>query len=113
MRWILATLGTISLPVAGLAQNEETVEGIARRALAFFHTAAEWIGEGLVRLVDLLIPGAPPADIASPLGYLGLLTLILFLFGIVAAARKVIWVLVAAGWVLMVVRIVLHAVGTI
>jgi len=113
MRWMLAALGAISVRVAALAQNEEQVEGMIQRALAFFHTAAEWIGEGLTRLVDLLIPGAPPPGIASPLGYLGLLTLILFLFGIVAAARKVIWILVGAGWVLMVVRIILHAIGTI
>ncbi|MFO8033754.1 MAG: hypothetical protein R6U88_01160 [Candidatus Bipolaricaulota bacterium] len=113
MRWILAALGTVLLQAPGLAQNENDVEGMARRALAFFHTAAEWIGEGLVRLVDVILPGTPPPDIASPMGYLGLLTLILFLFGIVAAARKVIWILVAAGWVLMVLRIILHAVGTI
>ncbi len=113
MRWRLATFAALLLAVPALAQNENSTERMADRALAFFHTTAQWIGEGLVRLVDLVLPGAPPPGIAAPLGYLGLLTLVLLVFGIVAAARKVIWILVGAGWILMVVRIILHAVDAI
>ncbi len=112
MRWKLATLATMLLSAPVLAQNENANEELTSRALTFFQTAAEWIGRGLVRLVDVLLPGSPPPDIQEPLGYLGLLTVILLVFGIVAAARKIIWILVAAGWVLMVVRIILHIVGT-
>ncbi len=113
MQWKLAALTTLLFSAPGLAQNADETAKIADRALAFFHTAAGWIGEGLVRLVDLVLPGAPPPGIGAPLGYLGLLTLILLVFGIIAAARKVIWILVGAGWILMVVRIILHAVDAI
>ncbi len=110
MHWMLATVAAVFFSAPGLAQTADETQKIADRALTFFHTAAGWVGEGLVRLVDLILPGTPPPGIEAPLGYLGLLTLILFVFGIVAAARKVIWILVAAGWILMVVRIILHAV---
>jgi len=111
MRWRLATAVVLLLQVPVLADNENATKEVTNRALAFFYTAAEWIGEGLVRLVDLVLPAPPPPGIAGPLGYLGLLTLILLVFGLIDAARKVIGFLVGIGWILMVVRIFLHTVG--
>ncbi len=111
MRWWFAMCLILLLAVPGMSQNAETADDLASRALSFFHTAAEYIGSGLMYLLNLVLPGEAPADFEAPLGYLGLLTLILFVFGIVSAARKVIWLLVGIGWILMVVRIILHAVG--
>lgn len=112
MRWWFALCVILLLAVPGVSQNAATADDLATRALSFFHTAAEYIGKGLMYLLDLVLPGEPPPDFAAPLGYLGLMTLILFIFGIVSAARKIIWILVGIGWILMVVRIILHAIGT-
>jgi len=81
------------------------------RILAFLQSAAELLGEGLVRLINLVLPQGHEVgnDLVVPLGYLALLTLLLLLFGILEAARKVIWLLVGLGWVLIVVRIVIDA----
>jgi len=79
--------------------------------LSFIQTAAELLGRALVWLINLLLPASHEvsSDLVVPLGYLGLLTVVLFLFGMLQAACKVIWFLVGLGWVLMVVRIVLEA----
>ncbi len=79
----------------------------------FIQSTAVLLGQGLVRLINLILPQsrALGEELVVPLGYLGLLTLVLFLFNLIAAARKVIWVLVGIGWVLMVARIVLLALG--
>jgi uncharacterized membrane protein YjdF len=47
----------------------------------------------------------------APLGYLGLLTLVLLIFNLIAAARKVIWLMVSIGWILVILRIVLLSLG--
>ena len=98
----------------GQAQGTTPVEDLGDQILSFIQSAADLLGQGLVRLVNLILPaGHEVSDsLATPLGYLGLLTLILFLFGVLEAARKVIWIVVGVGWVLMLVRIVLEALGS-
>ncbi|MCR4392308.1 MAG: hypothetical protein NUV94_05970 [Candidatus Acetothermia bacterium] len=108
-RWLV--LGMVAVwGWAALAQPT-TAENVGDKLLSFIQSAAELLGGALVRLVNLILPAGREvgADLGVPLGYLGLLTGILLLFGIVEAARKVIWILVGVGWVLMVVRIVLDA----
>lgn len=79
----------------------------------FLESAAVLLGQGLVRLINLILPAnrAIGEDLAVPLGYLALLTIVLLIFNLIAAARKVIWVFVGIGWILMVVRIVLEVLG--
>jgi hypothetical protein len=81
--------------------------------LSFLQSAAILLGQGLVRLVNYFLPAnrALGEDFVGPLGYLGLLTLVLVIFNLIAAARKVIWLVVVIGWALMVLRIVLFALG--
>ncbi|MCS7240386.1 MAG: hypothetical protein NZ651_03980 [Candidatus Bipolaricaulota bacterium] len=76
----------------------------------FIQSAAVLLGQGLVRLINLILPAsrAIGEDLAVPLGYLALLTIILLIFNLIAAARKVIWIFVGIGWILMIVRIVLE-----
>ncbi|MBC7170358.1 hypothetical protein H5T54_05470 [Candidatus Bipolaricaulota bacterium] len=99
----------VALTVGAGAWAQEAQPDVADRLLSFIQSAAELIGEGLVRLVNLILPEGRgiSSDLAQPLGYLGLITLILLLFGLISAARKVIWIVVVVGWVLLVVRIVL------
>ncbi len=81
------------------------------KLLTFLQELAWVFGRGLARLLDLILPagrGVSP-DLVLPLGYLSLLTLLLVIFNLIAAARKVIWFVVGIGWVLILVRILLDA----
>ncbi len=81
------------------------------QVLTFLQELAEILGRGLVRLLDLVLPagrGVSP-ELVLPLGYLALLTLLLLLFNLIAAARKVIWFVVGIGWLLLLVRILVDA----
>jgi len=108
-RWLAIGL-VLALGVGALGQ-ETTAKEVGDQLLSFVQSTAELIGEGLVRLVNLVLPEHREigSDLVQPLGYLGLITVLLLLFGILEAARKVIWIVVAVGWVLLVVRIVLDA----
>lgn len=79
--------------------------------LTFLQELAQFLGRGLVRLIDWVLPAGRSLspDLVLPLGYLGLLTLVLLVFQLIAAARKVIWFVVGIGWILVIVRIVLEA----
>lgn len=81
--------------------------------LTFIESAARLFGQALVRLVNLLLPGSVQLgeEMIGPLGYLALLTLVLVIFDLVASARRVIWILVGVGWILLILRIVLLALG--
>lgn len=109
-RWIVLGL-LLTVGVAGLAQDQEAAKTVGDQLLTFIQSAADLLGKGLVELVNLVLPEGREvsSDLAQPLGYLGLITVILLLFGIIEAARKVIWIVVIVGWVLLVVRIILDA----
>ncbi len=97
-----------------LARVSSGESGSAWQALlTFIQSAATLLGQGLVRLLNLILPPSRPLgeEMVVPLGYLGLLTLLLLVFNLIAAARKVIWLIVGIGWLLMILRIVLNALG--
>lgn len=85
-------------------------DGVLDRILTFVHTAAGVIGKGLVSLVNLTA-GVDVSDLEEPLGYLGILTASLILFGAIKAAQKVIWFVISLGWGLIIIRIVLEILG--
>jgi len=117
MRWAMVLLLICLAGGTTLAQTVppegENLENLGDKILSFIQSAADLMGQGLVSLINLILPTGHEVsqNLAIPLGYLGLLTLVLFLFGVLEAARKVIWLVVGVGWVLMVVRIVLDALG--
>lgn len=86
-------------------------EGLGSQLLSFIDSAAYLIGSALAWLIGLVLPGSVDPSLVRPLGYLGLITLLLFLFNLLEAARKLIWLLVVVGWVLMIARILLQAFG--
>jgi len=110
MRYVWAVGLIVILGVAALAQDTAG-KSVGDQLLTFVQSAAELIGRGLVRILNLVLPEDREvgSDLVQPLGYLGLITAVLLLFGILEAARKVIWIVVIVGWVLLVVRIVLDA----
>lgn len=98
-----------TLAQAGSGEPSSFWQGL----LTFIQSAASLIGQGLVRLCNLILPAGRPLgeEMVLPLGYLGLLTLVLLLFDLIAASRRVIWIIVGIGWLLLILRIVLWALG--
>lgn len=78
---------------------------ILAQLLTFASSAAHYIGAMLGWLLEKLLPGITiPADLIDPLGYLAVLTIFLVL---VQVARKLASVIIAVGWILMAVRILM------
>lgn len=77
--------------------------------LQFIYTLAHAAGNGIVNLVQRIVPQAAiPVDLVDPIGFLAVLTLFVLLTGL---ARKIAWIIVIAGWVLIGVRVVLAILG--
>ncbi len=77
--------------------------------LQFIYTLAHAAGNGIVNLVQRIVPQAKiPVDLVDPIGFLAVLTVFVLLTGL---ARKIAWIIVIAGWVLIGVRVVLAILG--
>lgn len=77
--------------------------------LTFLYSIAHYVGTFIVYLLGRVLPAAKvPTDLVDPLGYLALLTAFLIL---VQVAKKVAWIIVLVGWVLILARIVLGLFG--
>ncbi len=100
------------LAPGGLAAPEgvqgEVADSLLDKLLTFIHSAANMIGKGLVQLVEM-IADVDVSELQEALGYLGILTASLVIFGALKAAQKIIWFIVLLGWGLIAVRIVLEA----
>ena len=80
-----------------------------RDTLQFIYTLAHAAGNGIVNLVQRIVPQAEiPVDLVDPIGFLAVLTVFVLLTGL---ARKIAWIIVIAGWVLIGVRVVLAILG--
>ncbi|MFP4136265.1 MAG: hypothetical protein ACLFTO_04470 [Candidatus Acetothermia bacterium] len=108
---VLVGLFVLVLPLSafpnGAGVEGAVSDGVVDKILTFLHTAAEAIGRGLVRLIDL-IAGVDVSELSEPLGYLGILTVSLIVFGALKAAQKVVWFVVSLGWGLIIIRIILE-----
>lgn len=106
---VLVLFGVVS-PVIGQSNDVkgEVADSVLDKLLTFIDSAAEIIGKGLVRLVDM-VAGVNVSELEKPLGYLGVLTASLIVFGAIKAAQKIIWLILLLGWGLIIVRIVLEA----
>jgi hypothetical protein len=77
--------------------------------LTFLYSIAHHVGMLVVFLLGQLLPAAKvPADLVDPIGYLALLTAFIIL---VQVAKKIAWIVIVIGWVLILVRIVLGLLG--
>jgi hypothetical protein len=80
---------------------------ILHSILTFIYFLAHQIGLGLVKAVQTIIPGiAFPSTIADPLGFLVILTLFMLLVS-VELGKKIAWIIIAAGWILLLIRILM------
>ena len=104
-----ATTPSPSEPISSLpAVPAEAADGFLDQLLAFTYTLAHWAGQlivaGLNALLDLQAPAALDS-LVDPIGYLALLTVFLI---VAEVAKKISWIVVVVGWVLITVRVVLE-----
>lgn len=108
------------LPLVGQAQDappivsepvREAAETAVNQALTYIDSAATYLGQGVLYLLNLITDDRVSTDLEKPIGYLAFITLILLLFGLLDFARRIIWIGIIVGWALLVVRVVLDAVG--
>ncbi len=81
-------------------------DGFLDQLLAFIYTLAHWAGQVIVKVLDNLLPLQTPSELVDPIGFLTLLTAFLI---VAEVAKKITWLVVVVGWVLIVVRIILEA----
>ncbi len=78
---------------------------ILDKILTFIYFLAHQIGLGIVKVLQPLFPHTTlPASIIDPLGFLIVLTLFVLLVGI---AKKVAWIIIVLGWILLFIRILM------
>jgi hypothetical protein len=117
MKWVGVMLSIAivigAICVVGCSQEiptpEDAVDTAGELALTYIDSAATYLGQGIIYILNLITGDRVSTDLEKPVGYLGLITALLLVFGIVEVARKVIWIGVIVGWVLLIVRIVLDA----
>lgn len=76
--------------------------------LTFIYTIGHWIGEKIVGLIQTISGILIPQSIVDAIGMLVILTIFL---GIAEVAKKAIWIVVAIGWVLIIIRILMLMIG--
>ncbi len=83
-------------------------DDILNNMLTFIYTIGHWLGEKIVGLIQSISGVVIPATVVDAIGLLVILTIFL---AIAEVAKKAIWVIVAVGWVLIIVRIAMLMIG--
>jgi hypothetical protein len=83
-------------------------ENILENLLTFIYTLGHWLGEKIVELVQYISGIKLGQEIVDAIGMLVILTIFL---AIAEVAKKAIWVVVAIGWVLIIIRILMIMIG--
>jgi len=82
-----------------------TLSDILQAILTFIYSIAHQIGLGIVKVIQAIFTGRTfPASIIDSLGFLIILTLFIFLIGI---SKRVAWIIVGVGWILLFIRILM------
>ena len=77
--------------------------------MAFIYTIGHWMAEKVVWIIQAISGVIIPPTIVDTIGLLIVLTIFLSLAEI---AKKIVWMIIALGWVLIIIRIVLLMIGT-
>jgi hypothetical protein len=106
------------VPLVGGAQDatpivsepvQKAAESAVNQALTYIDSVATYLGQGVLYLLNLITNDRVSDDLEKPIGYLAFITLILLLFGLLDFARRIIWIGIIVGWVLLIVRVILDA----
>ncbi|OGD21232.1 MAG: hypothetical protein A2W03_10695 [Candidatus Aminicenantes bacterium RBG_16_63_16] len=82
-----------------------SLSAILHKVLTFIYFIAHQLGLWIIKLIQYLVPDAQFAEnVIDALGFLVILTLFMFLVGV---AKKIAWVIVCVGWVLLLIRILI------
>jgi hypothetical protein len=84
------------------------VENILENLLTFIYTLGHWLGEKIVELIQYISGIKLGQEIVDAIGMLVILTIFL---AIAEVAKKAIWIVVAIGWVLIIIRILMIMIG--
>ncbi len=88
---------------------QEVTSSAIDQALTFIDSASTYLGRGVLYVLNVITDNRVSPDLTKPIGYLTFITVVLLLFGLLDFARKIIWVGIIVGWVLLIVRIILDA----
>ena len=107
---LLGSVGLVAqdAPVVS-TEIQEAASSALDQALTFIDSSANYLGQGVLYILNLVTGDRVSQDLQKPIGYLALITLILILFGLLDVARRIIWIGIIVGWVLLIVRIILDA----
>lgn len=83
-------------------------EDLLTTVMAFLYTIGHWIGDKIVVVIQSSAGIIIPPAITDAIGMLVMLSIFL---AIAEVARKAIWIVVAVGWVLIVLRIAILMIG--
>lgn len=83
-------------------------ESSLENLLTFIYTLGHWLGEKIVELIQYISGIQLGQEIVDAIGMLVILTIFL---AIAEVAKKAIWIIVAIGWVLIIVRILMIMIG--
>ncbi|MDP2209585.1 MAG: hypothetical protein Q8K98_12565 [Bacteroidota bacterium] len=73
--------------------------------LEFIYTAANFIGQKIIDSILVIFPNAQSLhQLTEPIGLLAIITIILIIAQI---AKKVAWIIVGVGWILIFIRVVI------
>lgn len=73
--------------------------------LTFIYGIARLIGSGIAKLLGFIFPDIEiPPNVIDAMGFLAVLTIFLIL---IQTAKKVAWIIVIIGWILILVRIIM------
>lgn len=85
--------------------DTETARDLFSQILGFLYTIAHWLGQGIVNIVQGIIPSLQiPASVVDPIGVLAVVTVIML---IAEVSRKLIWLIIGLGWALIVIRLLI------
>ncbi len=110
-RWItaLAPLAVLAIGSvqAAAADDSPSARSIIDQLLAFLYSTGHLVGQGIMRLVHTILPSVPTARLDPLIDPVGLLAILTAFLVVVTVARKLAWIVVIAGWVLIVIRLVM------
>ncbi len=87
--------------------NPATKPDLLTELMGFLFTIARYIGLGIVQVVHYILPSVKGLEtLAEPIGFLALLTIFVIL---TSAARRIALIILFAGWLLILIRLLLMA----
>ena len=86
-------------------QTESKLRELLDQALTFIYTSAHWLGGLMAEAIEASLSYTLPDDLIDPLGFLMIITIFLI---VASVAKKLAWYMIIAGWILILLRIVIE-----